>query len=497
MQASKTKLDKHAHTYLYLPLLCAVLMETHTRFLLLKGDSGALYLTLAVQLLLESVPFFIAHYFAHTLPKRAGMGAWSLGFVGYPLLVYLLASTNEAYAAWSLLTIQAWALMAVASIAWMLSRSDETRRRKAFSSYIVKLFSLNAVVAALLMVWAFVMAGAFVSSPTAIDANAQTLVIEIDDLYAELGRLLNYLWQFVLLAALLGGLFLFNRYYLVRHLLAKQGVLLFVAAVLVCTILLTPCLFGLLLSLPMNEPDLLFFPSDRPSAFAPENYRLMFAFFAICTPLILVFERQAQQAALATIAQEQTHTELKLLQQQINPHFLFNTLNNLYALTLTKSDDAPTLVMQLSKLLRYTVYEGQKEKVSLAQEIDYLKNYISLQQIRFHARCTLDLTWPDRADGLRLPPLLIIMLLENAFKYGVEPTSQPSHVRFHMTLNDNRLSVECDNPIFATVPSEDGGVGLENLRRRLQLQFPGRHTLESAAIGNLWRAKMTLELETC
>jgi LytS/YehU family sensor histidine kinase len=173
---------------------------------------------------------------------------------------------------------------------------------------------------------------------------------------------------------------------------------------------------------------------------------------------------------------------------------LFNTLNNLYALTLTKSDDAPNLVMKLSNLLRYTVYEGQKELVTLAQEVSYLQNYIALQKIRSHDKCTLDLKWPEGDEKFTLPPLLIIMLLENAFKYGVEPTIEQSHIRFHMQLSKNVLTVVCENPIFAHKPDEESGLGLENLSRRLTLLYPRKHTISSQQEGELWRATMTLEL---
>jgi len=156
--------------------------------------------------------------------------------------------------------------------------------------------------------------------------------------------------------------------------------------------------------------------------------------------------------------------------------------------------------MKLSNLLRYTVYEGQKDKVTLAQEVTYLQGYVALQLIRSHDRCTLDMKWPQHDEKYTLPPLLIIMLLENVFKYGVEPTIEKSHIRFHMQLSENILTIVSENPIFSHVQSEEceeSGLGLENLRRRLALLYPGKHTLSSGEIDGVWRATMTLELSKC
>jgi LytS/YehU family sensor histidine kinase len=341
------------------------------------------------------------------------------------------------------------------------------------------------------------MAGVFNSNQDSNDNQSLSVIIDITNIFTEFGQFIDYLWQFLMVAAVIGCLYGINRYGLIRQVLAKQGVLAFVAGALICIIIVTPIFATLVLWLPLNTPNVTLFPSSHHQAFSLANYQFMFWLLAISTPLILVFERQQQDTVLTNISLQKTHTELKLLQQQINPHFLFNTLNNLYALTLTKSDDAPNLVMKLSNLLRYTVYEGQKEQVTLAQEVSYLQGYITLQQIRSHDKCKLDLKWPERAEKFTLPPLLIIMLLENAFKYGVEPSIEKSHIRFHMQLSQNILTVVCENPLFTHKQDKASGLGLENLGRRLTLLYPGKHTLSSGPIDELWRATMTLELIPC
>jgi len=487
--------------YLNLPLLCAVWLEIHLHFLSLKGDSGSVYMLIAVQLILESLPLFIAHHFAANITNNAlrqrAVIIWLLGFLAYPLLLLIVNQQSSYFNEWSLFSDQSWVFAVLASGAWFVNRALKMFDKTRSIQFISKLFSLNAVLAILLVCWAIIMSGLFVSEPNSVNNQSHSVEIDITKIFSHFGLFLDYLWQLLVVALLISGVYALNRYGLIRQILAKQGVLAFVSGALVCIIILTPIFASVVLWLPLNNPNVMLFPSENHQVFAPENYQFLFWLLAISTPLILVFERQQQATALAQIAQQQTHTELKLLQQQINPHFLFNTLNNLYALTLTKSDDAPHLVMKLSNLLRYTVYEGQKEQVTLAQEINYLQNYIGLQQIRSHDKCKLDLKWPEHSDEFTLTPLLIIMLLENAFKYGVEPTIEQSYIRLHIQLNKNILSVVCQNPIFTHTPNSASGVGLENLRRRLTLLYPGKHTLTSGAIGDMWHAKMTLELLPC
>jgi hypothetical protein len=480
--------------YLNFPLLCAVLIETHIRFLSLQSNSGSSYLQITVQLIIESLPFFFAHHFAENTSRNRAVMIWLLGFICYPLLSLIICSQSITFEQWSLLSTQGWIFALLASIACFINKALKIRNKTRAIQFISKLFSLNIVIAILLVGWATVMAGVFNSIQVPNDNESLSVIVDITNIFTDFGQFIDYLWQFLVVAALMGLVYAVNRYGLIRQVLAKRGVLAFVSGFLICIIIITPIFSTLVLWLPLNTPNVTLFPSSLHQPFALANYQFMFWLLAISTPLILVFERQQQDTALTQISLQQTHTELKLLQQQINPHFLFNTLNNLYALTLTKSDDAPNIVMKLSNLLRYTVYEGQKEQVTLAQEVTYLQDYIALQLIRSHDKCTLDLKWPEHDEKFTLPPLLIIMLLENAFKYGVEPTIEKSHIRFHMQLSKNSLTVLCENSLFTHKQDKASGLGLENLSRRLTLLYQGKHTLHSGPLGNRWCAKMTLEL---
>src|SRR5690606_22893801 len=127
-----------------------------------------------------------------------------------------------------------------------------------------------------------------------------------------------------------------------------------------------------------------------------------------------------------------------------------NTLNNLYALTLAGSAQAPTLVLQLANLLRYTVYEGQNARVSLAQEIHYLQDFLALQTIRSGDKCQLDVVWPTQAEQWQIAPLLLITVLENAVKHGVEPSQLRCSIELSISVENGWLRMRCVNSVPET-----------------------------------------------
>lgn len=484
--------------YCLLPLFAAILLEAHIRFLSLRLHAVSGYLNIVLQLFVESLPLLLAHYFASVEQGKRSIVIWLSGFGLYPLTLLLLGESFSFIAATSLFSVQGWVFAMLASCSWFMNRGLKNRHHNRMMQFISRLFSLDAAVLFLLVLWAIAMAGLFNSHVDPMINQPLNPIIDVGLILSEFLRFCNYLWQFTLLALLMALVYIINRYWFIRQTLAKQGVLAFVMVVMVCLIVLTPILATLALLLPINNiVDFTLLPSGNHNLFDKYNYQFMFALLAVSTPLILAFERQQQDAELAQISGQQMRTELKLLQQQINPHFLFNTLNNLYALTLKKSADAPKMVMQLSNLLRYTVYEGQKEQVTLAQEVAYLQDFIALQQIRVGDKCRLELNWPEKAEHYCLPPLLLIILLENAFKHGVEPESGQSFVRFDLQLKGDKLHLVCENSLSSHTNNHSSGVGLDNLKRRLTLIYPGRHQFECGIKDDKWRVDMDLELTPC
>ena len=200
-----------------------------------------------------------------------------------------------------------------------------------------------------------------------------------------------------------------------------------------------------------------------------------------------------QIKSIIKLKNEKAKTELLHLKSQVNPHFLFNTLNNLYGLVGTDTKKAQELILKLSDMMRYSIYEGEKEVVTLKAEVDYLYNYIALHKMRYHKQ--IDVTFKaEIEDNYKVMPLLFIILLENAFKHGVENLSKDAYVYIDINTKDKKVFFEIENNFDQTLPKEDKGIGLKNLKRRLELVYPKKHTLSFSATENVYKAKLTLQL---
>lgn len=188
--------------------------------------------------------------------------------------------------------------------------------------------------------------------------------------------------------------------------------------------------------------------------------------------------------------------ELALLKSQIQPHFLFNALNSLYALTLEESPDAPELILKLSTLLDYVLYRAGEERVALDQELDMLAAYMELESIRCADRATISVTLPDAPPEASVAPLLILPLVENAFKHGVTPSSERVSVDVTVRISDGMLHICVTNsvPTQAVDHHAPGGIGLENLQRRLDHLYPETHTFSAGLDGDLYTARLEVPL---
>ena len=161
-----------------------------------------------------------------------------------------------------------------------------------------------------------------------------------------------------------------------------------------------------------------------------------------------------------TMKADQTKTELSLLKTQISPHFFFNTLNNLYALTVKKSDEAPGVILKLSDMMRYTIYEGRKDLVPLKDEITYLENYIELHKIRYHKSVSIQFEH-EIEEGDVISPLLFIILLENALKHGVESLMQDAFVKMSLKSNAKEVHFTIENNFDENKEDTERGIGLD------------------------------------
>jgi len=189
-------------------------------------------------------------------------------------------------------------------------------------------------------------------------------------------------------------------------------------------------------------------------------------------------ERMARLRAEAELRLREV--ELDTLRGQIHPHVLFNSLNNLYALTLDRSDAAPETVLRLADLLEYMLYRGREETVPVSEEIDILRTYASLERLRFDRPVDVDVRAEGSEPEPRIPPLLLLPLLENAFKHGVRPEGGADRIAVRVEWDADRVRCRIANPLPAADPvrTGPGGIGLENVRRRLELLYPGRHAID-------------------
>ncbi|MGV3763562.1 sensor histidine kinase [Parapedobacter sp.] len=190
---------------------------------------------------------------------------------------------------------------------------------------------------------------------------------------------------------------------------------------------------------------------------------------------------------------EKLNAELAFLRSQINPHFLFNSLNNIYSLAYKKSEKTPEAILKLSEIMRYMLYESNEETVLLEEEINYLKNYIELQKLRFKEKVHVDLHVDIEEAGRRIMPLLLISFLENAFKHGVS-TDEHQPIRIDISVQNGRLYFKAENAKNQVNKDQTKGVGLTNLKRRLQLGYPDRHTINVVESENYYSSELFIYL---
>lgn len=187
--------------------------------------------------------------------------------------------------------------------------------------------------------------------------------------------------------------------------------------------------------------------------------------------------------------------ELEYLKEQIRPHFLFNVLNNLYGLTLEKSDEAPELVLKVSSMLEYMLYHSENEFVPLQEEVEHIHNYIDIQKIRCGDRLDLQMEVDSGCKYYRVPPMILLPFVENSFKHGVSKTSSNSYVHISLSTKDDRLIFFIVNSLTASNQnSSEPGVGLKNVEKRLDILFEKNYSLNTHETEDEFRVDLTIPI---
>jgi len=218
------------------------------------------------------------------------------------------------------------------------------------------------------------------------------------------------------------------------------------------------------------------------------------------TMTLLFFKQWFEKERLADKLEKlNIETELKFLKSQINPHFLFNSLNSVYALTLTKSDKAPEVVLKLSDILRYILYEGGEKVVGLKKEIEYLQNYLELEKIRYGNRLDANIIVIGETSGKEITPMIFLPFVENSFKHGINSNIGNTFIHIKFVIENKQLLFEIENnkptQKLNESPDYQGGIGINNVKKRLNLLYPAKHWLTIDEEGNTFKVALKIDLE--
>jgi hypothetical protein len=291
----------------------------------------------------------------------------------------------------------------------------------------------------------------------------------------------------------------FNTLVLVPRLLVKEKWFWYCISILVCLLifLYVPRALANLIAVPEyvapENREFIRNPSYKgPSMFGPEGRRRPYAsryntvlfllVFTVGTCISMIQRWLKTEQNRKETENEKLNTELSFLKSQINPHFFFNTLNNIYSLAVVKSEKTAPSVMKLSQIMRYILTETGNDFVPLSKEVEFIDNYIELQQVRLTEMVKVKFTLEGDVESFRIAPLLLIPFIENAFKYGVS-TKEPSHINILLQSGKNGISFQAENYIVTStaLEIEKTGIGINNVKRRLELLYPQQHQLKCEA----------------
>lgn len=225
------------------------------------------------------------------------------------------------------------------------------------------------------------------------------------------------------------------------------------------------------------------------------EWQVLISIFLIYLVLTTLIKLSKSWYKLQQVEKEKLSLELNSLKTQINPHFLFNSLNSIYSQALAKSEQTAETVLELSNLLRYMLYEVGEDQVLLVKEVEMLENYIELQKIRLDDQSKVQFLVKGDLDGVKVAPLLFFPLVENAFKHGLKGDEKEDYVSIELTINSG-ITFSIKNNLGQIDDMEKGkygGIGLENVRRRLELIYPERHVFEVNKSEKDFQAKLILK----
>jgi sensor histidine kinase YesM len=294
---------------------------------------------------------------------------------------------------------------------------------------------------------------------------------------------------------LLGIAVYYNVYRLIPRYLADKRFFWYLGFLLLTVFIVTPLEVFFIYAKSGNYPEM------QVQVLENLNWQFLPNFFVLSTSTVVKITvdwytniREKQELVTETM-----QSELRFLKSQINPHFLFNTLNSLYALTLKKSDLAPDIVLKLSEMMRYMLYECNEKWVPLSKEVNYVANYLELERIRQGNRVDISYTVNGLVSHQKIAPLMFIPFVENCFKHGLGSQISRGFVKIHLDVRGNEIDLQIENSKAEAMPKQlhprSGGIGLVNVRRRLDLLYPNNYQLKVEDAPSTYTVNLHLKLE--
>lgn len=207
-----------------------------------------------------------------------------------------------------------------------------------------------------------------------------------------------------------------------------------------------------------------------------------------------MLEKEKENKLTLEFTKKITEMELQLLKSQLNPHFYFNTLHNLYGLAMIAPKKAPDAILKLSDIMEYVIYDCRNDKVPVSKELRFINSYIELEKLRYDDSANIRLKISGNSEGKMISPLLLIQFVENAFKHGMEQYKRDSYLEVNIDVENGHLHYQSVNSINGSPGSTNGGVGLVNVRKRLEIIYPGKHELHIHSDNKEYKVELTLQL---
>jgi len=242
-----------------------------------------------------------------------------------------------------------------------------------------------------------------------------------------------------------------------------------------------------------------FYPNKNKYEYQPYTHYIIqtlfvSGFFLVMSSLLkFAADWFSSQRIQSNLESEKKNMELQFLKSQLNPHFLFNSLNNIYSLAYQKSDKTADAILKLSEIMRYMIYESNDSWVSLNKEVEYVQSFVELQKLRFKDGAAVEVSINGEIDGQKIVPLILISFVENAFKHGVANDPEDP-IKINIIANQKILHFSVSNKKSKTNKDAMGGVGLNNVERRLQLLYPERYKLNIVNSATHYTTELMLDL---